>query len=531
MTQPTVLIVDDLESVRSALAELLEATEEFSVVQAADGLEAIERVEEINPALVLMDVKMPVMDGVEATREIVRRHPGVLVIAHTAYQDSSLVRDMISAGAKGYILKGSRGKQIVDTLKAALEGEAVISPQVARPLLDDLEALYRREQQRAEKLASLVEQLQEAATTDHLTGLFNHRFFHEHLGAELGNARQNGQPLSLAVLDVDDFKLVNDQFGHAQGDILLQHMAAHLRQRIGSDDAAFRLGGDEFAIVMPQTDGDAAAAIIGGLCQSIASLGVPHLPPQTVSGGLASYPDNALDKEGLIQAADCAMYESKETGKNRVSLFTERRNSENAPGRRPHRDDLATAAAALTAVLRAKHEPTFLHCQRVSACASAIAGQLGLDPDESRVVRLSGLLHDLGKIGVSAETLNNAGPLDNHGWKEMREHPAIGHAALLSVMPPAVAECVAMHHEQPDGGGYPRGLKGREIPLVAGVVRVADAFDAMVCDRPFQRARTPEEALAVLQQGQGTLFDAAAVDAITDLVRTGALSVLYEVEV
>jgi len=251
--------------VRLALAELLESTAEFAVAQAADGLEAIERVEEVSPTLVLMDVKMPVMDGVEATREIVRRHPGILVIAHTAYQDSSLVRDMIAAGAKGYVLKGSRGTQIVETLKAALNGEASVSPQVARPLLDDLEALYRREQQRAEKLATLVEQLQEAAITDHLTGLFNHRYFHEYLEGEISQARQSGQPLSLAMLDVDDFKLVNDQCGHAQGDVLLQHLAAHIRAHIRSDDMAFRVGGDEFAIVLSQTDGEAGLAIAAGI--------------------------------------------------------------------------------------------------------------------------------------------------------------------------------------------------------------------------------------------------------------------------
>ena len=162
--------------------------------------------------------------------------------------------------------------------------------------------------------------------------------------------------------------------------------------------------------------------------------------------------------------------------------------------------------------------------------SAAIAGRLGMTADEARVVRLAGLLHDVGKIAVSNDVLDNNGPLDSGGWKEMREHPVVGESAVVMVMPVAIAECVAMHHEQPDGGGYPRGLKGREIPLTAGVVRVADAFDAMTHERSFQRARPPEEALSVLQDGKGTLFDAEAVDALTDLVRVGTLSVLTEAE-
>ena len=150
-----ILVVDDQEAVRAALVELL-GTAGYRAAEAADGLAAINQVEALRPALVLMDVRMPVMDGVDATREICRRFPGTLVVAHSAYQDATLVRDMISSGAKGYVLKGAGGSEVIKAIRSTLEQKSSISDGVARPILDDLESLYRREQERAERLASLV---------------------------------------------------------------------------------------------------------------------------------------------------------------------------------------------------------------------------------------------------------------------------------------------------------------------------------------------------------------------------------------
>ncbi len=513
-----ILVVDDQEDVRAALVELL-GTAGYRAAEAADGLAAINQIEVLHPALVLMDVKMPVMDGVDATREICRRFPGTLVVAHSAYQDATLVRDMISSGAKGYVLKGAGGSEVIKAIRSTLEQKSSISDGVARPILDDLEALYRREQERAERLASLVGDLQQTALTDHVTGLFNHRYFHERLNEELLAAGRRNQALCLAIFDVDDFKQVNDRFGHAQGDLFLQRMAVAVRACARTDDLVFRIGGDEFAIIMPDTSGDEGLRVARVLCQGIARLAVEHMPNQTVSIGVAEYPRSASSKDGLVDAADLAMYESKRSGRNRASIFSQ---GTTGGGRLPERRQNTTANLAenvLSAALRLNHPDTYEHCQRVSVLSDALARALNLPHDEVEVARLAGMLHDIGKIGVDNDVLDRGGPLGMDDWDSMRQHPVHAEGLLALFFPPSVVSCVAAHHEQPDGHGYPRGLKAEQIPRTAAVVRVADAFDAMTADRAYRPRRSVDQALVELARGEGILFDTEAVEALIRTVR------------
>jgi diguanylate cyclase (GGDEF)-like protein/putative nucleotidyltransferase with HDIG domain len=482
-------------------------------------------VEELRPDIVLMDIKMPEMDGIQATREIHARVPKTTVIAYTAYEDAGLVREMVAAGAKGYILKGSESQDLVDALLAAVDGQGVLSRAVTRPVLDDLERLYHEERRKADSLGGLVDHLQKVATTDYLTGLFNHRYFHERLEEEVARAERRRLPLGLIILDIDDFKRTNDVYGHSKGDWLLQEVAKVMRDCLGPEVAAFRIGGDEFAVIAPGPDLEQCQALADATRQAISESRLDTVGPQTVSAGVAMYPQHAAEKEDLIQAADFAMYRSKEDGKNRVTVYDQ---SLEVPSRLAwrvrERQEYMGAVLAIAAAIDARSEAVYRHSQNVSRYAVAIAEYLGLPPTQVEVVRIGALLHDTGKIGVPDGILKKPGGLDEEEWALMKQHASKGRAILGRGIPKPVVECVVYHHEQPDGEGYPEGLKGDEIPFTARIVRVADVFEAMTTDQPYRAAFTTEEALAKLVAGRGTKFDADAIDALVALIQDERLS-------
>ena len=520
MSATSVLIVDDVPGMRQAVAELLDSLDDFHVVGTAEnGARAVTLSEELRPNLVLMDIKMPEMDGIEATKIIRHRLPNTTVVAYTAYEDAGLVREMIAAGAKGYVLKGSDSDELLDALAGAVQGQGAVSGAVTRPLLDDLERLYQEERQKADSLAGLVDHLQKVATTDSLTGLFNHRHFHERLEEEVARAERHRQTLGLIALDIDDFKSVNDNYGHAKGDEVLQQIAKVVGDRLDGGGLAFRVGGDEFSIIVSSTGTGDALAIAEALRAAIEGEQFDLLDRLTVSVGLAVYPENAAEKNELARAADFAMYRSKGDGKNRTTLYDP---SLEAPPRQQRRarerEEYMNAVLAVAAAIGARSQAIYQHCQNVSRCAVAIAQHLGLSQTQIEVVRIGGLLHDAGKIGVPDEVLSKPGALNEEEWTMIHGHTNKGRSILGYGIPKPVVDTVMYHHEQPDGEGYPEGLKGDEIPFSARIVRVADVFDSLTADQPYRRAFTLQEALAKLNEGRGTKFDEDAVDALVALV-------------
>jgi diguanylate cyclase (GGDEF)-like protein/putative nucleotidyltransferase with HDIG domain len=508
-----VLIVDDVEETRSALAELLEASGDYEVVgEAEDGIVGVELAAQHTPDLVLMDIRMPRMDGIEATRAIVSASPHSIVIAHTAYQDISLVRDMIGAGAKGYVLKGSGADRLLATMNAALEGHAILPPEVTRILLDELQQLYSHEVTRTEHLEEKVEEFQDAATHDHLTGLWNHRAFHEQLEGAARAAADSGDALTVAILDLDDFKLVNDLFGHATGDRLIAEVASVVASTVEGAGSAYRIGGDELAVILPGSNVKAARERLEHLRTLVSSMQFGSHRNQTISVGIASYPDAGPNKDFLVAAADEAMYDAKSRGKDNVQVFGER------PGLSGYSQgaDTPDARAAIITALAAlgvRDRHTLEHCERVSALSAAIATELGLTPAEIETVRIGGLLHDVGKIGVPDAVLHATAPLPAPDQAAFRRHPDHGRAILGRVLPRAIIDCIAHHHEQPDGNGFPLGLSAMQIPLSAAIVHVADAFDQLTRSADDE-AQTPAGAFDLLGGLAGTEFDADAVEAL-----------------
>jgi diguanylate cyclase (GGDEF)-like protein len=386
------------------------------------------------------------------------------------------------------------------------ERSPVLSVALVGPLLAI--SLYQRSTHRALRAMRL-------ALTDPLTGLGNHRHFHERLQRELLNAEEQETPLTLCFVDIDDFKKINDRFGHPSGDRVLSQVAGRLRQ--GGE--AFRLGGDEFALLLAGHDETTALAAGNSIVERIADLDLDHIGNVTVSAGLATFPVQGHGRDELIRLADSALYWAKEHGKNRVRLY------------RPDVVELAQlkrlaagpdqaaryrAAASLAKAVDARDTYTGSHSERVGELSARVAIRIGLSAEQVELTRLAGSLHDLGKLAIPEEILRKAGELTDSERLVLERHPQIGFRMLDSLGVDPVADLVLHHHERWDGAGYPDGLRGEQIPLGARIIFVADAYDAMTWDRIYRPKRSPHAALAELKRCAGTQFDPGIVAAFAE---------------
>jgi diguanylate cyclase (GGDEF)-like protein len=420
----------------------------------------------------------------------------------TGQRYTSLVRSHVRATIVPFAFMASAALMLV----VLWERSPVLSVALVGPLLAI--SLYQRSTHRALRAMRL-------ALTDPLTGLGNHRHFHERLQRELKNAEEQHSPLTLCFVDVDDFKKINDRFGHPAGDRVLSQVAGRLRQ--GGE--AFRLGGDEFALLLVDHDEGAALTAANSIVERTAAVDFEHIGRVTVSAGLATFPMQGHGRDELIRLADSALYWAKEHGKNRVRLY------------RPDVVELAElkrlaagpdkaaryrAAASLAKAVDARDTYTGSHSERVSELAARVAGRLGLEPEQVELTRLAGSLHDLGKLAIPEEILRKPGALTDSERLVLERHPQIGFRMLDSLGVDPVADLVLHHHERWDGAGYPDGLRGEEIPLGARIIFVADAYDAMTSDRIYRPKRSSDAALAELERCAGTQFDPEIVAAFAE---------------
>jgi diguanylate cyclase (GGDEF)-like protein len=373
-------------------------------------------------------------------------------------------------------------------------------------------ALYQRSTFKAMQAMRL-------ALTDPLTGLGNHRSFHERLQRELVKAEHAGKALALCLFDLDNLKKINDSHGHPMGDSVLSQVASRLRQ--GGE--AFRLGGDEFAVLLPDHDERKATAVARSIIERIAALRIEGIDAVTVSGGVATFPSHGAGRDELIRLADSALYWAKEDGKNRVRAYAAEsilRATLEQLADSPDRAARYRAAESLAQTIDARDAYTGRHSQRVGEYAGRIARRLGADEPTIELIRLSGTLHDLGKLAIPEDLLRKPTALSEAERLVLERHPQIGYRMLESLGVEAVAECVLHHHERWDGTGYPDKLAGEQIPLAARIVSVADAFDAMTAARGHGPPRSEEEGLAELERCAGTQFDPRVVEAFTKELRS-----------
>ena len=392
----------------------------------------------------------------------------------------------------------------------------------------------------------LVEKSNEHINTDSLTQLYNHRGFQECLSKELRNAEENNKKLSIVMLDVNNISKINRELGHVKGDEVIKIVAEKVKHNLRKTDIAGRYGGDEIAMILPNTDVAEAKYIAEYITYSLSCCFVDDVGPVKVAVGIASYPECAREQEKLLILAEQAMYISQAKGykdgmsaiissidfnfwdsvalKSYAEIISKRHsqmgvnfeeellhkfNSEQISSQ----NHLSEIATSLAGAIDAKDPYTKGHSTSVSRYSNALARALNLPENEVERITLGALLHDVGKIGIPENVLKKPDKLSDEEWNIMKQHPVIGaekvlqpNEALRDLIP-----IVKYHHEHVDGTGYPEKLKGEQIPLSAKIVAVADAFHALVSDRPYRKGLGLETACDILLQGAGKQWDSGLV--------------------
>jgi diguanylate cyclase (GGDEF)-like protein len=430
----------------------------------------------------------------------------LLITAVVARGSETAWRRLIISSVAKTVLPFTLMGSAVLTLVVLWQRAPLLSVALVGPLLAI--QLYQRALLRALRAVRL-------ALTDPLTGLGNHRHFHERLERELEHALRYGRPLAICLVDVDDFKRINDRFGHPAGDRVLSMVATRLRQT----GEAFRLGGDEFAVLLPGYEESEALTAAESIIDRISAIDLEHMGSITVSAGVAVAPDHARERDDLLRLVDGALYWAKEYGKNQARSYRSDAVELAELKRLATGGDRAArlrAAASLARAVDARDVYTGFHSQRVAQLAVRMATRLGLDREQIELTRLAASLHDLGKLALPEELLRKPGPLTDPERLVLERHPQIGYRMLDSLGVDPVADWVLHHHERWDGDGYPDRLEGDEIPLGARIIFVADAYDAMTSDRLYRVRLSAAAALAELRACAGSQFDPAVVAALED---------------
>ena len=376
------------------------------------------------------------------------------------------------------------------------------------------------------------------ATMDRLTGVANRQALLGELFAEVERAGRYERPLSVAFVDIDHFKAVNDSYGHAAGDVVLRGVAQVISQNLRASDRIGRYGGEEFMLILTETDVDEGALLTEKLRtlvqkQRFAVEGNAALSV-TISIGIAGGAGPGLRMDTLVRDADAAMYSAKSLGRNQTYVFAEPDDDARVPrapiseAGRAHAMEIGrqakeAATLALTSVLNPlphyRGQPSAL----IASIVVALARQLALPDAEVDRIRIAALLHDVGKIAVPADILEKPAALSSAEWRTVVQHPRIGQVILEQAASLKEAVPIILHHHERYGGhGYPYGLRANEIPLGARIVAIADAYDAMTHDRPYKRAMSHENAIEELRRHAGTQFDPELVGLFCDLYATTA---------
>jgi len=348
------------------------------------------------------------------------------------------------------------------------------------------------------------------AIADPLTGLFNHPYFHERLGSDLDAAARYGEPLSVIVLDLDEFSRINSIGGHVEGDRALVEVARRVESATRDRDIVCRLGGDEIGIVLPDTDSVQAAEVGARVLIEIRRVAGPDGRPLTASIGVASYPRHALERDDLVRRADGAQYWSKYHGKNQVVVFDPEvvvtLGAEDRIRSLQSEAHLNTVRA-LAAAVDARDPVTEHHSRKVAALAVMLAAEIGLDAGKAALLELAGLLHDVGNIGLPDSILHKRTALTAAERVQVQGHPELGQRILASTRLGEILPWVRHHHERWDGAGYPDRLAGEKIPVESRILAVCDSYEAMTTDRPYRMAMSRQAALQEIDLNLGTQFD------------------------
>lgn len=372
--------------------------------------------------------------------------------------------------------------------------------------------------------ANLYQNAEKLAQIDGLTGLCEHNFFLKTLEDYITDAALKQSRVNLIMLDLDDFKFINDTFGHNAGDAVLKKTAELIKNIVSDNTVVARYGGDEFVIILRHTGKkrafQVAEAIRDGISNYDYNIENNHMNFKiTASMGVASYPEDASNSKELIDSADKAMYRVKRIVKNKTGVYM--------PVFDEIEEELSITEKALfdtikilINTLNTIDRYTWEHSRQVARYVVEIGQKMGLTEEEISTLRLAGYLHDVGKIHVQPQILNKIDKPDEEEWESLKLHPIVG-ANLLAPIKGLhkIVPLIHMHHERFDGKGYPDGLKGEEILLGARILAVADGYDAMTSNRPYRSARSEDWAVKEISKASGTQYDPRIVNTFLDILQ------------
>ncbi|PKQ29137.1 MAG: hypothetical protein CVT60_06895, partial [Actinobacteria bacterium HGW-Actinobacteria-10] len=366
--------------------------------------------------------------------------------------------------------------------------------------------------------------LHERSITDELTKLLDRRQFFISLADEVESAQRYGDPVGLAVLNIDGFGVVNNRLGARVADAVLLDIATAIARAAGPDNMAFRMGGDEFAVIIPGKTATEVREIVHRIRGAILLVDTRCELRLTASLGFAVFPEDALDHVELARRADAAQYYAKTHGRDQIVRFDAARDFDFGPKERAERlinESHLSTVRALAAAVDARDAATQFHSRNVARLSVQLAEHLGFDRKRVEMLETAAVLHDIGKIGVSDHVLRKRGSLTPAERREVNNHAALGERILAGTSLHEVLPWILSHHERWDGTGYPTGLTGEEIPYEARILAVCDAFDAMTSDRPYRSALSCAAALQEIDLNMGTQFDPVIAEVFIRMVGRG----------
>jgi diguanylate cyclase (GGDEF)-like protein/putative nucleotidyltransferase with HDIG domain len=381
--------------------------------------------------------------------------------------------------------------------------------------------------------ASLYQQARLTSLTDALTGTGSRKLLEDKLQAEYERAKRYKHPFSVAIIDLDNFKTVNDLFGHAVGDEALRKLAACMKKEKRTPDVLARYGGDEFVILMPETTAENALTFLERLRAEIQQIKLGENLSMTISCGTSESLPNSSDSPGeVMRKADLALYEAKSAGRNCVRLWNQNMSKALKAGdievqriKRLKRRIAGLSEQAekmfiqsiwgLVQALEAKDPYAKKHSENVTNYAIGIAETMNIPPRQLEVIRRAAMIHDIGKIGVPDAILSKPGTLTPKERRIIEQHPLIAVRILekMSFLEQEIA-IVRSHHEKWNGQGYPDGLSRTSIPIGARIMAAADTFDALTSNRSYHESRPLEEAVKIMVDSSGYDFDPEAVESL-----------------
>ncbi len=414
----------------------------------------------------------------------------------------------------------------------------------------DFLTIFAQQIEMAITIAGLFEEVKAQAVTDGLTGLYNRRYFEEYLKKEVKRALRQQQAFSIIGLDLDHLKQINDQYGHAYGDLAIKTVAEVLKKNARSIDTAARMGGEEFNVILPGVDSQGAMIAAERIRKALEAEKLDTIDHVTASIGVATFLEHSDSIEDVLELTDQAMYQSKRNGRNQVTLakpitetswqeiaintFIDILSKHNIPIKNEiaqelktklqqpkddaSKDALFTVADMMTQIYNPLHHTGVIKSKVLLAVS--LAKRFDLPKEDIDNLRIAMLLYDIGNLMIPQELLQKATPLTEDEKEQIKKHPIIAAREILKPISDIqdVIPIIEHHHENWDGTGYPAHIAKEQIPMTSQIVLIVDAYYALIEPRTYRAELTPKQALEIIKKDSGKKWNTALVQEFVTLV-------------